>query len=92
MDLDQAYRWLCGDFEGRDGGRIEQNEERTTMNVKPTTIDDLIERLTELKSEYGNLEVRRFEGRYAQKPNFDNYPTFSILPADRGDQKIVVVL
>lgn len=62
------------------------------MNVKPTTIDDLIERLTELKSEYGNLEVRRFEGRYRQEPNFDTYPTFSILPADRGNHKIVVVL
>jgi hypothetical protein len=92
MDLDQAYRWLCGDFEGRDDRRIEQNEERPTMSVKPVTIDDIIERLTKLKDEFGNLEVRRFEGRYRQEPNFDTYPTFSILPADRGNQKIVVVL
>ena len=60
--------------------------------VNPVTIDDIIERLTKLKNEFGNLEVRRFEGRYKQEPTFDTYPTFSILPADRGNQKIVVVL
>jgi len=60
--------------------------------VNPVTIDDIIERLTKLKDEFGNLEVRRFESRYKQEPNFDTYPTFSILPADRGNQKIVVVL
>lgn len=60
--------------------------------VNPVTIDDIIEKLTKLKDEFGNLEVRRFEGRYKQEPNFDTYPTFSILPADRGNQKIVVVL
>jgi hypothetical protein len=32
--------------------------------VAPKTIDDLIERLQELKVQHGNLEVRRYEGRY----------------------------
>lgn len=60
--------------------------------IRPVTIDDIIERLQTLKAEYGNLEVRRFEGRYAQEPKFDTYPCFTILPADRGNQKVVVVL
>ena len=58
----------------------------------PTTIDDLIERLQELKAQHGNLEVRRYEGRYAQEPSFDTYPQFVTLPTDKGGKKIVVVL
>ena len=92
MDLDKVDRWLCGHPTGEHDRRIEQNEECTTMSVKPVTIDDIIERLTKLKDEFGNLEVRRFESRYKQEPNFDTYPTFSILPSDMGNQKIVVVL
>ena len=60
--------------------------------VTPKTIDDLIERLQELKAQYGNLEVRRYEGRYAQEPNFDTYPQFVTMPTDKGVKKIVVVL
>lgn len=60
--------------------------------VTPTTIDDLIERLHELKAQHGNLEVRRYEGRYAQQPSFDTYPQFVTLPTDKGGKKIVVVL
>jgi hypothetical protein len=60
--------------------------------VTPTTIDDLIERLHELKAQNGNLEVRRYEGRYAQEPSFDTYPQFVTLPTDKGGKKIVVVL
>jgi len=59
---------------------------------EPKTIDDVIERLQELKGQYGNLEVRRYEGRYAQKPTFDTYPQFVTMPTDKGGTKIVVVL
>ena len=60
--------------------------------VKPKTIDDLIERLQELKAQHGNLEVRRYEGRYALEPKFDTYPQFVTMPTDKGGKKIVVVL
>ena len=60
--------------------------------VTPKTIDDLIERLQELKAQNGNLEVRRYEGRYTQEPSFDTYPQFVTLPTDKGGKKIVVVL
>jgi hypothetical protein len=59
---------------------------------EPKTIDDVIERLQELKGQYGNLEVRRYESRYAQKPTFDTYPQFVTMPTDKGGKKIVVVL
>ena len=60
--------------------------------IKATTIDDVIERLNELKSQYGNLEVRIYEGRYTDKPTFDTYPKFCTMPTDKGGKKIVVVL
>jgi hypothetical protein len=60
--------------------------------VAPKTIDDLIERLQELKVQHGNLEVRRYEGRYALEPTFDTYPQFVTMPTDKGGKKIVVVL
>ena len=60
--------------------------------VKPVTIDDVIESLNELKSKHGNLEVRRFEFRYAQEPCPDAYPKFCTLPTDRENKKIVVIL
>ena len=47
------------------------------------TIDDLIENLNELKAEYGNMEVRRYEGRYADNPTYDTYPKFCTMPTDR---------
>ena len=90
MDLDQAYRWLCDNFEGRDGGCLEQDEECTTMT--PVTIDDLIEQLNELKSKHGNIEVRRYEGRYAETPSLDTYPKFCTMPTDKGSKMIVVIL
>ena len=62
------------------------------MSVKPKTIDDLIERLNQLKAEHGNLEVRTYEGRYAIEPTFDTYPQFATMPTDKGGKKIVVVL
>ena len=93
MDLDQAYRWLCGDFEGRDEECLEQDEECTTMTgVKPVKIDDVVESLNELKSKHGNLEVRRFEFRYSQEPCPDAYPKFCTVPTDKGNTKIVVIL
>jgi len=61
-------------------------------DVKPTTIDDVIERLNELKAQHGNLEVRIYEGRFTDKPTFDTYPKFCTMPTDRGSKKIVVVL
>ena len=62
------------------------------MMIKPKTIDDIIERLNELKDQYGNIEVRTYNGRYSQEPDFDTYPQFAILPSDMGLNKIVVVL
>ncbi len=95
MDLDQAYRWLCSDSEGRDGRCLEQNEECSTMTeskIIPLTIDDVIEKLNDFKSVHGNVEVRSYEGRYAQYPDFETYPKFCVLPADQGIGKILVIL
>ena len=58
----------------------------------PVTIDDVIERMNELKAQYGNIEVRRYEARHAEKPTFDTYPKFCTMPTDKGGTKIVVVL
>jgi hypothetical protein len=95
MDLHHAYRWICGDFKGRDGRCLEQNEECSTMTeskITPLTIDDVIEKLNDFKSVHGNVEVRSYEGRYTQYPDFETYPKFCVLPADQGIGKILVIL
>tara|TARA_R100001443_G_scaffold32747_2_gene46816 strand:- start:398 stop:589 length:192 start_codon:yes stop_codon:yes gene_type:complete len=61
-------------------------------DMPPVTIDDVIERMNELKAEHGNIEVRRYEGRHAQHPTFDTYPKFCTMPTDKGSAKIVVIL
>ena len=48
--------------------------------------------MNELKAQYGNIEVRRYEGRYAEIPSFDTYPKFCTMPTDKGSKMIVVVL
>ena len=60
--------------------------------MNSVTIDDIIEQLNELKSKHGNIEVRRYEGRYAQNPSFDTYPKFCTMPTDKEGKMIVVVL
>jgi hypothetical protein len=95
VDLDQAYRWLCGNFEGRNGRCLEQDEECTAMNeskITPLTIDDVIEKLNDFKATHGNIEVRSYEGRYSRYPDFETYPKFCILPADQGIGKVLVIL
>ncbi len=61
-------------------------------DMKPVKIDDVIKSLTDLKEQYGNIEVRRYERRYAQNPTFDVYPKFCTMPTEKGGQRIVVVL
>ena len=60
--------------------------------ITPLTIDDVIEKLNDFKSVHGNVEVRSYEGRYTQYPDFDTYPKFCVLPADQGIGKILVIL
>ena len=64
----------------------------TESKIIPLTIDDVIEKLNDFKSVHGNVEVRSYEGRYAQYPDFETYPKFCILPADRGIGKVLVIL
>jgi hypothetical protein len=60
--------------------------------ITPLTIDDVIEKLNDFKSVHGNVEVRSYEGRYTQYPDFETYPKFCVLPADQGIGKILVIL
>ena len=60
--------------------------------ITPTTIDDVIEKLNNYKAIHGNVEVRSYEGRYDRYPDFETYPKFAVLPADFGDEKVLVIL
>jgi len=62
------------------------------LKINPTTIDDVIEKLNDFKSVHGNIEVRSYEGRYDQYADFETYPKFAVLPADRGIEKVLVIL
>jgi hypothetical protein len=64
----------------------------TESKITPLTIDDVIEKLNDFKSVHGNVEVRSYEGRYTQYPDFETYPKFCVLPADQGIGKVLVIL
>ena len=46
----------------------------------PATIESVINRLQSIKAEYGNLEVRLYEGWGHEKSGKNTYPTFVVVP------------
>jgi len=66
--------------------------QKTDEGRMPYTLDDLVDRVTDIRQKYGNLEIRIYEKRYVDVYDEECIPHIAVIPKPSGKGQIAVVV